>query len=91
MPLVFSMMWRIGRRRAASMIGRISGWMVGSPPEICTRSGSPSLATKASNMRSTSARLRCVARRGEESAKHTGQARLQASLISTIATQLCCS
>ena len=62
--------------------------MVGSPPEICTRSGSPSLATRASNMRSTSARLRWVARRGEESAQHTGQARLQASLISTIATQV---
>ena len=91
MPLVFSITCLIGRRRAAAMISRICGWMVGSPPEICTRSGSPSLATRASNMRSTSARLRCVFRLGEESAKQTGQARLQASLISTMARQECCS
>ena len=44
MPLVFSITCLIGRRRAAAMISRICGWMVGSPPEICTRSGSPSLA-----------------------------------------------
>ena len=60
MPLVLSMMWRIGRRFAAAMISRICGWIVGSPPEICSRSGSPSDATSASIMRSISASGRCA-------------------------------
>ena len=55
MPLVFSITCLMGRRRAAARMSRICGWMVGSPPEICTRSGSPSLLTRASSMNSTSA------------------------------------
>ncbi len=69
----------------------ICGWMVGSPPLICSRSGSPSLSTSASIIPSICARLSCPGRRGEESAKQTGQVRLQASLISISARQLCCS
>ncbi len=77
MPLVLSMMWRIGRARAARRISRICGWIVGSPPEICSRSGCPSLSTSRSSMPSISARLRVPVCAGEELAKQVGHVRLQ--------------
>jgi hypothetical protein len=89
--LVLTITWRIGRARAAARMAKNSGCKVGSPPEICTRSGSPSLATRASNILSTVASGRCFVRAGEESAKQTGQVRLQWSLISTSARHECCS
>ncbi len=64
---------------------------VGSPPESCSRSGSPSEATSTSIRPSISSRLRSPVRFTEESAKQTGQLRLQASLTSMIARQECCS
>ena len=90
-PLVLIMMWRIGRARAAATISQNKGWMVGSPPESWTRSGSPSAFTTASSIASTSARLVWPPFPTALSAKQTGQVRLQASLISTMARQLCCS
>ena len=63
-PLVLTIRWRIGRRFAASRIAKKSGWIVGSPPEIWTTSGSSSFLTTASSMRSTSARLRISDRCG---------------------------
>ena len=44
-----------------------------------------------SSMASICARLRCVARCGEESAKQTGQVRLHSSFTSMSARQECCS
>ncbi len=58
MPLVLIIRWRIGRRLAASRISKKRGCRVGSPPENCTRSGTPSDSTRASSMASISARLR---------------------------------
>ena len=46
---------RIGRARAAATISQKSGWMVGSPPDSWTRSGSPSAFTTVSSIASTSA------------------------------------
>ena len=43
MPLVLTIRCRIGRAFARSSIAKKSGWIVGSPPEICTTSGWPSL------------------------------------------------
>jgi hypothetical protein len=91
MPLVFSIRWRILWRFAAAMIANSSGCRVGSPPLICNRSGSPSLPTNVSSMRSTTASGNCPGRAGEEPAKHVGHVRLQVSLISISARQLCCS
>ena len=90
-PLVLIITCRIGRALTASRIAKNSGWIVGSPPDSCTRSGSPSLATSASSMRSTVATGRWLPCTSAASAKQTGQARLHAALISTIARQLCCS
>ena len=74
-PLVLIMTWRIGRARTASRMANSSGCSVGSPPESCTRSGSPSLATSASSMRSMVASGSCFSRAGEEFGKadRTGQ------------------
>ena len=43
--------WRMGRALAMSKISKNSGCSVGSPPEICTTSGWPSLRTTASSIR----------------------------------------
>ena len=43
MPLVLTIRCWIGRALARSRMAKKSGWIVGSPPEICTTSGSPSL------------------------------------------------
>jgi hypothetical protein len=56
--LVFTIRWRIGVFFAMSRMAKKSGWMVGSPPEIWTTSGSPSLRTTASNIFWTVARSR---------------------------------
>ena len=50
MPLVLRLTALIGRAWARSMIARMSWWMVGSPPENITTSGSPSAATNASSI-----------------------------------------
>src|SRR5579872_1309185 len=50
-PLVLIIRWRIGRALAAARISKNCGWIVGSPPESCTRSGSPSEATAAAHGR----------------------------------------
>ena len=50
MPLVLRFTALIGRSWARSIIARMSLWMVGSPPENITTSGSPSAATKTSSM-----------------------------------------
>ena len=47
MPLVLTMRCLIGRRLAASRISKKCGWIVGSPPLICTMSGSPLVADDA--------------------------------------------
>ena len=91
MPLVLSITCLIGRRRAAAMISRISdGWWARRP-----RSAPGRARLRSPPGRRTCARPRpgCggCSRLGEESAKQTGQARLQASLISTMARQECCS
>ena len=44
-PLVLTIKCRIGRDRAAATISQNWGWIVGSPPESWTRSGSPSART----------------------------------------------
>src|SRR3569623_1864865 len=50
-PVVLIMTWLIGRALTESRISKNCGWIVGSPPDSWTRSGSPSLSTSASGMR----------------------------------------
>ena len=57
MPLVLRLTALMGRACAMSMKSRICLWMVGSPPENMTTSGSPSAATKASSIRSHCSRV----------------------------------
>ena len=91
-PLVFSMSGGSASIWRARRMSRICGWIVGSPPEICTRSGSPSLATSSIQHALRSPRASAASlRAGEDSAKHTGQVRLHVSLISISARQECCS
>ncbi|COV47917.1 Uncharacterised protein [Mycobacterium tuberculosis] len=52
MPLVLMMTVLTGRAWAASTNSRSCLWMVGSPPENITTSGSPSAATSVSSIRS---------------------------------------
>ena len=52
MPLVLTIRCRIGRALRRVRSRKTAGCNVGSPPEICTTSASPSLATIASSIRS---------------------------------------
>ena len=53
---------------ARSSTAKNSGWIVGSPPEICTMSGRPSFRTTQSSMNAICSSDRCSGRRGELSA-----------------------
>ena len=90
-PLVLTVTSPIPLSLARRTKSRISGWMVGSPPENMTTSGFPSAATKASRPASTWARDReKPSGWWPESAKQMGQSRLQPVLISMIPRQACC-
>ena len=64
MPLVFTIRCWIGAAFAQSRTSKNCGWIVGSPPEICTTSGSPSLRTTASSRRSICSSVRYCWRAG---------------------------
>jgi hypothetical protein len=91
MPLVLSTTLRMPLSRASAQNSTISGWIDGSPPENMTTSGSPSAATNASSPASTCSRVNeKPSGWWPESAKHTGQSRLQAVLTSISPTHACC-
>src|SRR6266511_2374000 len=91
MPLVLRLTIFTPFSAAMRMKPRISGWMLGSPPENMTTSGSPSERTNASRPAST---WSIVSENPSgwcpESAKQIGQSRLQFVLTSMIPRHACC-
>src|SRR5215213_8463938 len=68
----------------------MSGWSVGSPPEICSTSATPSSSISRSTIPVYVSKLTCCPP-GPDSAKHVGHFRLQFDVTSTSAMQVCCS
>ena len=88
MPLVLSMTTGRPLSKAIRSMGRMSGWIDGSPPLNWTTSGSPSSSMKRSSILSTCSIERL--KPGCASAKQIGQSRLQWLLTSIRPRHVCC-